>query len=105
MSKFKKHFTRQQKLEIVNMSLEDDLSVEEIASRFSIHANTIYNWRSQFVKHNDIAFPGSGNKSMTEEQREIEKKKKQLRTKEIEVEILKKVVGIFSSPDRKNLLS
>lgn len=105
MSKFKKHFTRQEKLEIINMSLEDNYSVEEIATRFSVHPNTIYRWRSQFIKHNDIAFPGSGNKSLTEEQREIETLKKQLRTKEIEVEILKKAVGIFSSPDRKNLLS
>lgn len=105
MSKLRKRFNREEKLEIVNMSLDEAYTVEEIAARFGVHANSIYKWRNQFIKHQEIAFPGSGNKAQTEEQREIESLKKQLRTKEIEVEILKKAVGIFSSPDRKNLLS
>lgn len=105
MSKLRKHFSREEKLEIVNMSLDESYTVEEIATRFGVHPNSVYRWRNQFIKHKEIAFPGSGNKIQTEEQREIETLKKQLRTKEMEVEILKKAVGIFSSPDRKNLLS
>jgi transposase len=42
---------------------------------------------------------------MSTEEQEISRLTKLLKEAELEKEILKKALGIFSSPDRKNLLS
>jgi len=63
--------------------------------------NTIYNWRSTYAKHKEDSFPGKGNKVMSESERKIVLLEKQLKEKELEVEILKKAVHIFSDTRRK----
>ena len=81
--------------------MSDEHTVVELAERFDISANTIYNWRSTYFKHSDNAFPGHGNKIMTDEEREIERLKKELKEAQLERDILKKAVSIFSKSDRK----
>lgn len=104
MSRIKKQFSKEEKLQIIEMSLEENVTVEQVALKFGIHANTLRRWRYQYSMNSSNAFPGSGNKLQSEEQRQIDQLQKQLREKEMEVEILKKAMGIFSSPNRKNLL-
>lgn len=104
MSQIRRKFNKEQKLEIVNQSLEEGVSVDELASQYKIHPNSIYKWRREYMKHEESSFPGNGNKVLSAEQQEIERLKKQLREAELEKEILKKALGIFSSPNRKNLL-
>ena len=101
MSKIRRKYTKEQKLEIVKLSLEEDQSVVQLAERYDISANTIYNWRSKYFKYNAEAFPGHGNKTMTEEQREIARLKKELREAQLERDILKKAVSIFSKGGSK----
>jgi transposase len=103
MSNFRRHFSKEEKLEIVRQSMEDAVSVGELAEQYKVNANTISKWRSEYLHHGAKAFPGQGNKVLSDEQREIEALKKQLREAELEKEILKKALGIFSSPNRKNL--
>ena len=47
--------------------MEDNQTVAELAERFDISANTIYNWRSKYFKFSENTFPGHGNKTMTDE--------------------------------------
>lgn len=101
MSKLQKRYTKKEKLEIVSLSLEDRESVKELAVRFGVSENTIYNWRSTYAKHKEAAFPGKGNKTMSETERRILDLENQLKEKELEVEILKKAVHIFSNTKRK----
>jgi len=101
MSKLRKSYTKAEKLEIVSLSLEEGQQVKSIAEKFGVSVNTIYNWRSTYAKHKEDSFPGKGNKIMSESEREIAELKKQLREKELEVEILKKAVHIFSDTKRK----
>ena len=101
MSKLQKRYTKAEKLEIVSLSLEEDQNVKTIAERFGISVNTIYNWRSTYAKHKENSFPGKGNKVMSESERKIALLEKQLKEKELEVEILKKAVHIFSNTSRK----
>ena len=105
MSLFRRKFSKEQKLEIVNQSLESGANLEELAAQYKVHANTLYKWRREYLKHEEASFPGNGNKLMSAEEQEIARLKKQLKEAELEKEILKKALGIFSSPDRKNLLS
>ncbi len=104
MTILRRKFTREQKLEIVKQSLDDGVSIEELASQYKIHANSLYKWRREYLSHEAASFPGNGNKVLSVEQQEIERLKQQLRETELEKEILKKALGIFSSPSRKNLL-
>lgn len=101
MSKPRKKYTKAEKLEVVKRSLEEDQGVRELAERFEISENTIYNWRSKYLKDKEAAFPGKGNKTMTDSEREIARLKKALKEAELERDILKKAVGIFSRNDRK----
>ena len=105
MSIIRRKFTKEQKLEIVNQSMSEDISIESLAEQYKIQANSIYKWRRQYLRYEDASFPGNGNKLMSPEEQEIARLKKQLKEVELEKEILKKALGIFSSPDRKNLLS
>ena len=100
-TKPKKKYTKAEKLEIVSQSFEEGHSIKDLAERYGINENTLYNWRSLFYKHHTDAFPGHGNKTMTESEREIAKLKKQLRESELEKEILKKAISIFSKGGRK----
>jgi len=101
MSKIRRKYTKEQKLEIVKQSLEEDVCVKTLADQFDVSANTIYNWRSKYFKYDTNAFPGHGNKAMTESEREVVRLKKELREAQLERDILKKAVGIFSKNDSK----
>jgi transposase len=105
MSKLRRRYSKEEKLQIVNESLDEGLSMQEIADRYQIHANTISRWRRELSQFETTAFPGNGNKKLTEEQRRIQELEKQLREEKLANEILKKAMGIISSPNRKNLLS
>jgi len=101
MKETRKKYTKAQKLEIINLSYEEGQRIADLAVRFNISTNTIYNWRNQFKKHQDDAFPGKGIKVMSKSEREVEKLKKQLREAQLERDILKKAIGIFSKRDKK----
>lgn len=105
MPKLRRRFTKEEKLQIVHESLEENIDLESIAERYSIHRNTIGKWRRDFAQHKENAFPGNGKKRQSAEEREIEQLRKQLRESELANEILKKALGIISSPNRKSLLS
>ncbi|MFZ4633273.1 MAG: transposase [Saprospiraceae bacterium] len=105
MSTNRRNFTKEQKLEIVKQSMEEGVSIEDLAQQYKIHPNSIYKWRREYLRYEEASFPGNGNKLMSAEEQEIARLKKQLKEAELEKEILKKALGIFSSPDRKNLLS
>jgi transposase len=105
MSVIRKKFSKEEKLQIVLHSQEEGVDVDALAAQYKVHANSIYKWRREYLRNGEQAFPGNGNKLMNPEQREIAELKRQLREAELEKEILKKALGIFSSPNRKNLLS
>jgi transposase len=105
MSIIRKRYTKAEKLAIVNESLEDGLELSELSERYSIHINTISRWRREFAVYQKDAFPGNGKLLLTEEQREIQRLRKELKESQLSNEILKKAMGIISSPNRKNLLS
>jgi len=105
MSVIKKRYTKSEKMAIVLESQEDGVVIEDLAHRYAVHENTIRRWRKEYSVYNTNAFPGKGNEILTEEQREIKQLRKDLKEAQLANEILKKAMGIISSPNRKNLLS
>jgi len=98
--KTRRKYDREFKQMVVELSNNrDDLSV--LASELDIRAELIYRWRREAAKNQGASFPGQGNKTLTEEQKEIDRLKKELRDAQIERDILKKAVSIFSKNDGK----
>ncbi|MCB0641524.1 MAG: transposase [Phaeodactylibacter sp.] len=102
MSKLKKRYSKAEQLEIVKLSLDEGTAVVDLAEQYGVHVNTIYKWRDKYYKEHGIIPTGQGIKQMTEEEREIAKLKKQLREAELERDILKKAIGIFSKKDGRS---
>ena len=101
MSKIRRSYSKAEKLEIVSLSLEAGQTVKELAVRYGISENTLYTWRKLFAKFSQEAFSGKGKKTMSDSERRIAELEKQLRESQLECEILKKAVGIFSQKDRR----
>lgn len=105
MSKIRKKFTKEERLEIVKQSLEPDCAVSDLAERYGIAANTLSRWRREFRQEQGIEPTGQGIKIMSDEEREIARLKKELREAQLERDILKKAIGIFSKGDGKFMRS
>ena len=88
----KKQYDREFKKSAVKMVTEGGHKAAEVARSLGIDTNRIYLWKKQFSDSGDKAFPGKGNLS------EMAALRRKLRDVEMERDILKKAVGIFSKP-------
>jgi len=75
--------------------------ISALAAELDLRIDMIYRWRREALANLGASFPGQGNKIMTEEQKEIARLKKELRDAQLERDILKKAVSIFSRSDGK----
>jgi transposase len=98
--KKRKTFDREFKQMVVELSKNRD-DIVKLASEMDINPDLIYRWRRLAKAHNEASFPGHGNQILTEEQKEIVRLKKELRDAQMESDILKKAVSIFSKSDGK----
>jgi len=76
-------------------------SVNEVSKELDIRSELVRRWKREFGRSGSGSFSGHGNANLTSEQREIATLKKQLREAELEKDILKKAVSIFSKSDGK----
>jgi len=88
----KKRFDRDFKIAAVKMVTEGGHKAAEVARSLGIDQNQIYLWKKKFSDNGEKAFPGKGNLS------EMAALRRKLRDVEMERDILKKAVGIFSKP-------
>jgi transposase len=96
----RKRFDREYKQMVVELAnTREDLSA--LAAELDLRRDLIYRWRREALANDGASFPGQGNKTMTDDQKEIAKLKKELRDAQVERDILKKAVGIFSKNDGK----
>ena len=106
MKKARRKYDKSFKLEVVRRSLEET-TIKALADELDIHPSVIGKWRKQFLDTEDsqVLFSGNGNESLTPEQKEIKQLKSALKDKNLEVEILKKAISIFSEKDRVSINS
>jgi transposase len=88
----KKRFDRDFKVSAVKMVTEGGHKATDVARSLGIHQNQLYNWKRKFSDQGEKAFPGKGHLT------ELAALRRQLREVEMERDILKKAVGIFSKP-------
>jgi len=100
MKKIRRTFDKEFKLEVVKRSL-GEVSVKELSEELGIHVGVISRWRNKFLDSGEVlSFPGKGKVALSPEDSENRWLKKALREKELELEILKKAISIFSKKDR-----
>ena len=95
----KRRFDREFKVSAVKMVTEGGHKATEVARSLGIHPTQLYNWKHKYSDRGDKAFPGKGHLS------ELAALRRQLREVEMERDILKKAVGIFSKPTGNGLNS
>jgi transposase len=96
----RRSFTREFKIEAVQMLTITDESVQQVAEDLGIHPNTLYKWVRQYGEHPEEAFPGKGRQTSEAEQvRQLQCENQRLR---MERDILKK--AMVDSTDQCNTL-
>ena len=88
----KKRFDKEFKLSAVKMVTEGGHRASEVARGLGIHPNMLYSWKRKYADSGDKAFVGKGHLG------ELAVLRRKLREVEMERDILKKAVGIFSKP-------
>jgi transposase len=94
MPKAQRTFTREFKVEAVQLVQSSKKSQTQIARDLGIADSTLHHWCKQFSEQGEQAFPGSGHQTPQEEEmRQLKRENDLLRQ---ERDILKKAIGIFS---------
>jgi len=87
-----KRFDKDFKIQAVKMVTEGGNKASEVARSLGIHPNMLYNWKRKYADNGEKAFVGKGHLT------EMAALRRKLRNAEMDIEILKKAVGIFSKP-------
>ena len=80
----------------VRLTEEPDRTVADVAENLGISKDLLYRWRRAQRDNQELAFPGNGREALTLEQRKIRELEKKLKNAEMERDILKKAMAIFS---------
>jgi len=100
MSAKRKKYSKQYKLDALEMYEKGEKSMSQVERELGITTGLLGKWREELRQAKDPkeAFPGNGNLPDSEARiRELERENAQLRQ---EKEILKKVLGIYSKDTR-----
>lgn len=75
-------------------------NITELARELGIRVSMLYKWRKEYEKFGTGSFPGKGTLKQTPEQKTIRELETKLKDAELERDILKKAIGIFSKSGR-----
>ncbi|SHG31238.1 transposase [Flavobacterium segetis] len=99
MKEVRKIYDKAVKEKAVQLSYERT-NVSELARELGVTAPQLYKWRKEFEDFGEGIFPGKGNLKLTPEQEKIHELEKRLKDAELERDILKIAIGIFSKSGR-----
>ena len=89
-----RHFSREFKVNAVQLVIEKKMSVRQVAEDLDIHPNLLTIWKNKFLKDEEKAFRGKGR--IAPEKAEMRKLRKDLEKVREERDILKKALAVFS---------
>ncbi len=95
----RRRFSKEFKIDAVELALRSDKSVVEIAEELGIRPELLYRWKSEYKAQKQASFPGSGHLKdpEAEERRKLER---ELQSVKEERDILKKALAVFSRNPR-----
>ena len=82
----RRNYTREFKVQAVQMVTQQGLSVTEVARDLGIHPSLLQKWKKQLGEQAEQAFPGNGR--LTPEQEELRKLREEVRQLRMERDIL-----------------
>ena len=91
-------YTREFKIEAVKLLRNSDKSVDAMAEMLGVSRSSLNRWQREFRADPDQAFPGNGQRKERDE--EAARLQKALKEAQMENEILKKAVAIFTRSQR-----
>lgn len=94
MSKKYRTYTREFKLEVLELHAASGKSMAQIERELDLGSTSISRWKKEFALEGENAFPGKGN--LSAEQEEIRRLKRDLEIVRQERDILKKALAIFT---------
>ncbi len=92
--KKRKVYERQFKIDAVNLVVNGERSVSEVARDLGIEPNMLYRWKRKFTTEASESFPGKGRLSRHEE--ELRRLRRELEQSKEDREILEKALAFFS---------
>ena len=92
----RRQFSAEFKRDAVDLSQQLGRTSTDVAHQLGIRPALIQRWRQEARARGELAFPGAGKQALSEEQQQIRQLHKQLREAEMDREILKKALAIFS---------
>jgi transposase len=96
MKKVRKRYTREFKLEALQLLETSGKSAAEIERDLGIGSGNLYRWKQKLAHDGQHAFPGHGR--LTPEQERIRQLEREITILRQQRDILKKAVAIFSHP-------
>ena len=100
MSRERKAYPKEFKLMSVELS-NTRTNLGALAKELDISVTLLYRWRREFSAKQESSFPGNGKVILTEAEQEVARLRKELRETQMERDILKKAISIFSKSDNK----
>lgn len=98
MSRIKRTFTQQEKMDIINLVLKDNLTVKQVTDLHDLDRQTIHRWIKEYREFGEKAFR---EKDFITHEQETRKLKKELAEAKEEIEILKKAHAYFARMKRQ----
>jgi transposase len=94
----RRKYTREFKIEAVQLSEESDRPIIDLANDLGIHPNTLYKWRKQLLEYGEESFPGHGKMKASDE--EVRRLRRELARAREERDILEKAIAFFAREGR-----
>jgi transposase len=96
MTKERRIYDAEFKRNAVALTHGTDKPIAEVARSLGLDERILGRWKREHAHHGPVAFPGNGVEALTDDQRRIRELEARLREAEIDRDILKKAVAIFS---------
>ena len=98
MTKKRKYYSKQFKIDAVKLVTEQGYNVSEAARNLGIHHTSLRQWKKQLETDGNQSFPGKGN--MNPEKEELYRLRKEVKRLRMEREILKKAAAFFANESK-----
>ncbi len=95
MTQKRKHFSKQFKIDAINLVTEQGYKVSEAARNLGIHHSSLRRWKKQLETDGSQSFPGKGH--MTSNKEELYRLRREVKKLRMEREILKKAAAFFAN--------
>ncbi len=94
MTKRRKKYTREFKLEAVRMMVEQNRTAKDVEESLGIGRGLLYGWKSKLTAEGALAFPGNG--KVNPHEAELRDLRRELSRVRQERDILKKATAYFA---------